>query len=42
MSAPHEFSEDVDDYSMCVCGVPGDQHWRVEPGVVGQEGESRG
>lgn len=41
MSAPCEFTEDVDDYSMCVCGVPADQHWRVEAGVVGQEGEQR-
>lgn len=26
---PHEFREDADDYSMCTCGVPADQHWRV-------------
>lgn len=23
---PHEFNEGVDDYSMCVCGVPADVH----------------
>lgn len=26
MDRPHEFREDVDDYSMCVCGVPADVH----------------
>lgn len=30
MDRPHEFVEDVDDYSMCVCGVPGDVHADVE------------
>lgn len=27
----HEFEEDVDDGSMCVCGVPADSHGCVEP-----------
>lgn len=22
----HEFTEDVNDYSMCVCGIPADVH----------------
>lgn len=26
----HEFDEDPDDYSMCVCGVPADVHTDVE------------
>lgn len=27
---PHEFDEDVNDYSMCMCGVPAMSHWAVE------------
>lgn len=30
MDRPHGMREDADDYSMCICGVPGDEHWRVE------------
>lgn len=26
----HRFTEDVDDYSMCVCGVPADSHHLIE------------
>ena len=28
---PHEFNEDVDDASMCMCGIPALVHWRYEP-----------
>lgn len=31
MDKPHEFREDVDDYSMCRCGVPALTHHLVEP-----------
>ena len=27
----HEFEEDVEDYSMCLCGVPAMTHECVEP-----------
>ena len=37
MDRPHEFREDADDYSMCVCGVPADVHDRV----VTEQGENR-
>ncbi len=26
MDRPHEFYEDVDDYSTCSCGIPADVH----------------
>jgi hypothetical protein len=42
MDRPHEFHEDVDDCSMCVCGVPAMHHRVVEPSVAGQGGENRG
>jgi len=29
---PHEFEEDTDDGSMCLCGVPASSHHAVEPG----------
>lgn len=29
---PHKFREDVDDASMCVCGVPVLTHECMEPG----------
>lgn len=31
---PHDFTEDVDDASMCVCGVPALTHDRVYPPEV--------
>jgi len=30
MDQPHEFVEDVEDMSMCVCGVPALQHYRTD------------
>jgi hypothetical protein len=30
----HEFDEDVDDYSMCMCGMPALTHYLVEETVV--------
>lgn len=30
-AVPHEFDEDVEDYSMCMCGVPAMVHYFVEP-----------
>lgn len=32
MDRPHEFREDVDDASTCVCGVPALTHECMEPG----------
>lgn len=32
----HEFREDVEDYSMCRCGVPALTHDRVFPDPVGK------
>lgn len=29
MTAEHEFTEDIGDASMCICGVPGLNHERV-------------
>jgi len=40
MDEPHEFREDVDDYSMCVCGVPADVHADVEIGRRDVDGRS--
>lgn len=37
MDRPHEFREDVDDCSMCVCGVPADVHDRA----FTEQGENR-
>ena len=30
MDRPHEFVEDVEDMSMCTCGIPALQHYRTE------------
>lgn len=32
-AVPHEFDEDVNDASMCMCGVPAIYHDRVFPGA---------
>jgi hypothetical protein len=34
--APHEFDEDIEDGSMCMCGVPALMHFLVEPVEAGQ------
>lgn len=34
MDEPHEFREDGNDYSMCLCGVPSDYHYAWEQQIT--------